>query len=150
MDIERKKDISLYYWLKDIVFPDATYITIQDGFPIATLTVPTISIEGSIINLDPHEMGNKNRVYRRMWRIDVFADNKSQRDDYSYRILDNLQDDVPVYDYDEGFPPTVTPTQLGCLNIFNINMTPIRIFPELTKKLYFRASITFSAEFNKF
>ena len=85
-----------------------------------------------------------------MWRIDVFADNKSQRDDYSYRILDNLQDDVPVYDYDEGFPPTVTPTQLGCLNIFNINMTPIRIFPELTKKLYFRASITFSAEFNKF
>lgn len=149
MNIERKKDLSIYYWLID-KFSDAPYINIQDGFPVSNLVIPTISIDGGVINLEPHEMGNKNQVFVRIWRIDVFADNKSIRDEYSYRILGELQDNIPVYDYDEGFPPSVSPTQLGCLQASNIKMTPVQIFPELTEKLYFRASVTFTAKYNKF
>jgi len=42
-----------------------------------------------------------------------FAQTKAQRDEIGYRILDSLEQCIPVYDYDEGFPPDTTPTNLG-------------------------------------
>ena len=149
MHIERKKDLSIYYWLVAL-FTDVPYVNIRDGFPISDLVIPTVSVEGGTINLLPHEIGNKNRVFSRYWRIDVFGDTKSQRDDFTYRILENLQDTIPVYDYDEGFPPGVSPTQLGCLNVRNVRSNVIEILPEFTQKLYYRTSIALTAEYNKF
>lgn len=144
---ERKKDLSLYYWLTDL-FSDASYINIEDGFPTGDLVIPTVSVEGGTIDLKPHELGNKNRVFKRIWFIEIFANNKSQRDDFSYRVLTALEDIIPVYDYDEGFPPNVDPTKLGVLNTLTIKGTPIKIFPEMTEKLYYRFSISFTAEYS--
>lgn len=146
MDIERKKDLSIFYWLQDL-FSDVSYVNIEDGYPTEGLEIPTVSVEGGVIKPRPHEMGNRNRVFKRLWLIDVFATNKSQRDEFAYRVLRALQDVIPVYDYDEGFPPP-TPTKLGVLDAQSISGVPVQIFPEMTEKLYFRFSISFTAEYS--
>ena len=142
---ERKEDLSLYYWLKNL-FLTTSYITIVDGFPTDNLVLPTISVDAVSIDPRPHELGNRTRVNTRVWRIDVFAKNKSQRDEIGYKILNGLIDPIPVYDYDEGFPPDVSPTQIGTLFIGDRRMEIIRVLPELVETLYYRATITFVAE----
>ena len=147
MHIERKKDLSVYYWLVDL-FSDADYIAVEDGYPETGLVIPTIIVDYTSIKPLPYEMGNRNQMWNRLWTIDVYAKNKSQRDDFGYRITDALQDSIPVYDYDEGFPPDVSPTQLGSLEPYNLQQIPIKIMPELVTKLYYRAAITFVAKYS--
>ncbi len=147
MHIERKKDLSVYYWLVDL-FSDATYITINDGYPETGLEIPTVVSDYANIKPLPYEMGNSNQMFHRLWVIDIYGKNKSQRDDYGYRIATALQDSIPVYDYDEGFPPDVSPTQIGSLLPRNIQLIPIKIVPELVTKLYYRATVTFVAEYS--
>ena len=146
---ERKQDLSVYYYLVDLL-SDATFIKVVDGFPEETLEVPTISVEASTIDSYQFEMGNKERLKNRMWYIDLFAVNKSQRDELAYRVMNSLEDCIPVYDYDEGFPPLVSPTQTGCLRVDDIQLRIIRVFPELTGSLYYRATVSFTAVYNKF
>lgn len=147
MHIERKKDLSIYHWLVDL-FSDASYVNIEDSFPVRNLEIPTVAVKGGTIKPTLLEMGNRNRVFKRIWFIEVFAANKSQRDDFSYRVLTALQNPISVHDYDEGFPFTVAPTKLGVLDILDITGVPIQIFPEMTEKLYYRFSISFTAEYS--
>src|SRR3990172_7098977 len=143
MYLNRKEDLSVYYFLVDL-FQSIPQIKIVDGFPEDELTIPTIAVEAHDINAYKAELGNTKRLKYRTWSIDIFAVNKSQRDDISYKILDALEQCISVYDYDEGFPPTVV-TKLGCLQVDDMKLEIIRIFPELTGSLYYRAIITFTA-----
>lgn len=145
MYIERKQDLSIFYWLKDDIFADAPFITIEDGFPIKGLSVPTVSVEGSDINIGPFELGNPHGIKYRIWDIDIFGENKSQRDEFGYRILNEVESKIPVYNYDEGFPPAVTPTKTGVLIPERIKMEIIRVDPYLVSDLYWRATISFVA-----
>jgi hypothetical protein len=58
-------------------------------------------------------MGTRTRQRRSAWSIDIFAADKNQRDAYAFRILTALDDKIKVYNYDVGFPPSVTPLKLG-------------------------------------
>lgn len=149
MYLERKEDLSVYYYLVDL-FSDTSFMHIVDGFPESNLELPTVAVEASTIDTYQLELGNKNRYQDRTWFIDVFAVNKSQRDDIAYRIMNSLEDCIPVYDYDEGFPPEVSPTQLGCLQVQDIRLQIVRVFPELTGSLYYRATVSFTAIYNLF
>lgn len=145
MYLERKQDLSIYYWLKDSIFVDAPFINIADGFPTQGLELPMVAVEGSDINIGPFELGNPYGIKYRIWDIDVFGENKSQRDEYGYRILNEVENKIPVYDYDEGFPPDVTPTQIGILIPERIKMEIIRVDPNLVSDLYWRATVSFVA-----
>lgn len=144
MDIERKKDLSIYYYMVD-TFSDIPSVTIVDGYPMTGLTLPTVSVEGSDIILEPFELGNEEELFIRVWFIEVFGKNKSQRDDMIYKILRALQYKIPVYDYDEGFPPLVTPSRVGALRAGDIKSKTIAVIPELVDALYYRARISFTA-----
>ncbi len=148
MDYERLKDLSIYYWLVNL-FSDSPFIKVEDGFPISEIVLPTVAVEYKTIILDPHELGNSENTFRRSWYIEVIAKTKSQRDEIAFKIARELQHNIPVYNYNEGFPPEVTPTQIGCLIVRNIVVEPIRISPQLTQKLYYRATVSFEAELNK-
>ena len=149
MDIERKKDLSVYYFISD-VFANDTFITIVDGFPVQELTVPSVSVESGQLDAMPFEMGNTNRIRVRVWYVDVFATNKTQRDEMAYKILDYLEDYcIDVYNYDEGYPPDVSPTRLGCIKVQDLGMKPIRIHPELVDKLYYRTQVDFTGVYNQ-
>ena len=138
----------MYYWIEDL-FSDATFINVEDGFPTEDFVIPTIAIEAHNINVYPLEMGNRKGYQRRIWFLDIFAENKSQRDDYGYRILQSIEDNIPVYNYDEGFPPSVVPTQIGCLIPIEIEMKIVRVISELVDKLYWRSTVHFTAEYTQ-
>ena len=148
MDILRKQDLSIYYFLVDL-FQDAPFITIVDGFPVQNLVVPSISVEAKMLNKQAFEMGNRRHLVPRVWIIDIFAKDKAQRDEFGYRIFTALDDPIPVYDYDEGFPPSVSPTQLGSMEIMDTKMEIIKVLPELVDNLYYRATVTFVASYSK-
>lgn len=145
---ERKEDLSVYYFIKDL-FSDVPFVTIIDAFPTDNLVIPSISVETQRISTFQFELGNRNRVEVRSWYIDVFAQNKSQRDEFGYRIMNALEECIPVYDYDEGFPPNVTPTRLGCLLVESVRLEWIRVMPQLVDKLYYRASVYFTAIYDR-
>jgi hypothetical protein len=121
-----------------------------DGFPVDKLEVPCVSIEAKRIDTSDFELGNRNRVQIRSWYLDIFAKNKSQRDELGYLLLNSLEECIPVYDYDEGFPPDITPTELGCLNVESLKLDIIRVMPQLVGDLYYRATVSFTAIYNQF
>jgi len=150
MFLERKQDLSIFFWLQDevLVSPYDTVLVV-DGYPEQDLVIPSVAIEGQRLSIDPFELGNRRGQRDRAWNIDVFAANKAQRDEISSIIINELEDNrIAVYDYDEGFPPIVV-TQLGTLIPSNIEVIPIRIFPDLVEKLYWRSSIRFITEYSE-
>jgi hypothetical protein len=145
---ERLEDLSVYYWLK-ASFPTIAYLNIVDGFPEGDLVLPTIAVEAGKIDVIDYELGNRVGLRVRRWYIDIYAMNKSQRDEFGYTLLDVLKDGIPVYNYNEGFPPTTTPTRVGTLQVLSKSYNPIRISEKVVQKLYYRATITFVAQNDK-
>lgn len=142
---ERLEDLSIYYWLKS-KFSDASYIRIVDGFPEGDLVLPTIAVEAGRIDVQEYEMGNRDGLRVRRWFIDIYASNKSQRDEFGYRLLNELKNGIPVYNYNEGFPPSVAPTKIGALQILAKSYDPIRINADVVEKLYYRATVSIVAQ----
>lgn len=148
MHLLRKQDLSIYYFLRDTVFGDYDFVNVEDGFPDKDLELPTVTIEALDLTPLQYELGNRVGKKDRFWAIDVFATNKAQRDEFAYLTIDNLENGICVYDYDENFPPP-TPTQLGRLDTQSIRATPVIIFPELQEKMYWRMNITFLTEYHQ-
>jgi len=138
MNISKKQDLSIVYWLKDHV-PSSVHVV--DGFPTTSLELPTTSVTALDMRGSPFELGGKELV-RQLWRIDVFGANINQRDLMASTIFEELENNIPVYDYDFGFPPPVPP-RIGTLIVTERRLTPVHVFEDLVEKLYYRTSITF-------
>lgn len=149
MFLERKQDLSIYYWLQDEVLTAYPTVGVVDGYPGDDLEIPSVAVVNQDIFLEPFELGNRKGQRIRVWNIEVFASNKAQRDELSSIIVNEIEDGIYVYDYDEGFPPSVSPTQLGTLHPREIVILPIRIFPDLVEKLYWRSSIRFITNYSE-
>lgn len=140
MLVYRLEDLSMFFFIKNM-FQDTPYIEIVDSFPEEILTVPTISIDAGKLKEENFEIGNRDRVRIRVWYIDIFAKNKSQRDDFGYRILDQSKNGINVYDYNEGFPPDVSPSRTEHLDVLSISYEPIPVMLGENEKLYFRGQV---------
>jgi hypothetical protein len=105
-------------------------------------------VEADNIHLTPFELGNRKQLQIRIWYFNVFAQNKAQRDEYAYRLMNALQDSIAVYDYDQGFPPTVV-TKLGALIPTDIDLQMIKIYSDLTESLYYRSVIKYISEYSE-
>ena len=136
MQLNRKLDLSIYYWLISVV---PAGIEVVDGFPTGKLELPTVSIVTLDMRGKPFELGGCD-LDDSFWRIDCFAVNKAQRDELAYIIYKELEQGIPVYDYDLGF---VAPPQIGTLVVSKRNLKVIHVFEDLVEKLYFRSGITF-------
>ena len=141
---ERLEDLSAYYFLSNLF--SGSGVTVVDAFPESDLVIPTVAIESDSLDALKYELGNKQRINFRTWYIDVFAANKSQRDEMAYMIRDALEDCIPVYNYNLGFPPTDVP-QLGCLDVDSISIKWVRVLPQLVDKMYYRAVVKFTATY---
>lgn len=99
----------------------------------------------------PGELGNRKLVKERIWAIDIFAVNKSQRDEFAYKIFNELDDGVPVYNYNEGFPEQgITPSRLGTLIPLIRRIKNIPVDPDLVVELYYRAEVILTATYDQF
>lgn len=139
MQLQRKLDQSIYYWLLDKV--PSSSITVTDGFPLEELELPTVSITALDISGVPFELGGCDQN-NQFWRIDVFGQNKVQRDELAYILFTELEQNIPVYNYDAGFPPPMPP-RIGTLIVSHRKIQPIHVFEDLVEKLYWRSGITF-------
>ena len=144
MYVERLQDLSLIYSMKDL-FSDVDNIYIVDGFPESDLVIPTISVEAFTIESNLFELGNYETIDTRTWYIDIFAKSKSQRDEFGYRIFNSLKQKLPVYDYNEGFPPDFDPTKIGVLKPKSQRLEVITVIPELVEKMHYRVSIKYTS-----
>lgn len=139
MFYERKEDLAVYYWLKDLL----PGINVVDGFPEELLTIPTVSVEWQELELIERELGERHGFRQRLWMIDVFAQNKSQRDEIAYKVYNALKDGVPVYNIVEG---RRTEERIGHLDVVIRRIKNIPPDPMLTEKLYYRARVEMLAE----
>lgn len=146
MFLDRKQELSIYYWIKDL-FETYPNVNVVDEYPDLVLDLPTVAIESSYIDVRPFELGERQGKEVRLWFINIFASNKAQRGEFASLIKEQLKEGIAVFDYDEGFPPAVTPTRIGTLITSSIIAEPVRIFPELVEKLYWRMSIRFITEY---
>jgi hypothetical protein len=140
--LERKEDLAIYYWLVD-KFATTPFVKIVDGFPGEDLTIPTISVEQDELENKPFQLGDRKGSSVRTWYIDVFAKNKSQRDEFAYKVYNDLMDGITVYDIVNG---NLTSDEIGHLDIEYRKIQIVRIDPELVTMLYYRATITILAE----
>lgn len=150
MQLNRKIDLSVYYYLQDLL-PDLVnvydgYPTGPDGRPIGDLSLPAVATERRPIVLRDHELAGARQPYF-YYIMDVYGLNKAQRDDIAYQIQTDLDsNNIRVYDYDEGFPPEVSPTHIGTLVINSpIRSSIVYVFPDLSPDEYWRAVVDFSA-----
>ena len=140
MSIYRLEDLSMSFFIKDM-FQDTPSIKIVDSFPDEILTVPTISIDAGRLKEESYELGNRDRLRVRVWYIDIFAVNKSQRDDFGYRILDRTKNGINIYDYNQGFPPSVTPDRVEHCEVLSISYEPIPVMLDEVQPKYFRGQV---------
>jgi hypothetical protein len=92
-------------------------------------------------------LGNRDAGVRtRRWFIDIFAVNKSQRDDFAYKILDSSDNGINVYDYNEGFPPNASPARINHLSVIKKSYEPLDVLIGLNEKLYYRGQIILVTE----
>jgi hypothetical protein len=140
MNIYRLEDLSMTFFIKDM-FQDVSFINIVDSFPEEILTIPTISIDAGRIKEELFEVGNRDRLRIRTWYIDVFAKNRSQRDDFGYRILDQSNNGINVYDYNEGFPPDTSPSRVEHFDILSISYEPVPVMLDEVEPKYFRGQV---------
>lgn len=144
MYLERLEDLSVYYLVNNL-FTTVPGIKVVDDYPVDNLTIPSISVNAGKIRLEGFELGNRDELRARKWFIDVYASNKSQRDDFGYRILNAFTDGIPIYDYNVAFPPASGIPVIEHMQVVQKEMDFIRINPALVDKLYYRATITIAA-----
>jgi hypothetical protein len=145
MTSERLQDLSIYYWLKEM-FSSTSFIKVVDGFPMEDFVIPCISVEAKSLRKRQLELGTRKTLLPRIWYIDIFGKTKSQRDEIGYKIFNELDYPIPVHNYNLGEPPIELP-KLGVLKPDDCNMEIVRINPNLVEELYYRATISFVAEY---
>jgi len=142
MFLERKEDLAIYYWLVDL-FSSTQGINVVDGFPDDPLKLPTISVEWDDTEAVDFQLGDRSGKRLRTWFIDVFAKNKTTRDEFAYKIHNELRNGITVYDIVDGVP---TQDKIGHLDILQRRIKVVRVDPELVSTMYYRASISILAE----
>lgn len=146
MYLERKQELSVYYWLTDL-FEDSN-VSIVDSYYDGDLEIPRVAIVGGDIGSTLHELGGQER-YDRVWWLEIYAKTKQQRDEIGYRIFGQIREDghIPIFDYDEGFPPTVSPSSLGYMDIVKHQYRPKNYDSELQNLLDWRATVAIHSRY---
>lgn len=140
MSIYRLEDLSVNYWVRGIYEPFG-HVNIVDEFPETVVDLPTISIvEGKLVE-EEFELGNREGIRIRRWFIDIFALNTSQRKDFGYKLLSEAKNGINVYNYNEGFPPSASPSLVNHLTVISRTFEPIPVIRELNEKLYYRGQL---------
>jgi len=90
---------------------------------------------------EEYELGNRDGIRVRRWFIDTFAMNKSQRKDFGYKLMGEAKNGINVYDYNEGFPPSASPSLINHLNVISRTFDPIPVVRNLNSTLYYRGQL---------
>jgi len=144
MTIYALEDTSVLAFVVEL-FSDTPFVSVVEEYPDSDLNIPTISVEQGISDFNQYELGNRGQIRNRQYIINVFASSVAMRNEFAYRIADALKNKIPVYNYNEGFPPDVTPSLVERLDVKTQRIQPIPLDTDLLEKLYYRTMIKFIA-----
>lgn len=139
---EDNEDMSIVSYLKS-AFSAYPFVSVIMGFQVNNLTVPSVSIHPLKIDCPPIEIGNGQTDRIRVYQINIYANSDIQRSQFSYTVLNLLDGKIPVYNYNEGFPPDNSPSIIDYLNITEKQLEFYPVYPELVDDLYYRTVIDF-------
>jgi len=142
MFIEEKAHFSLFYKLKSEF---GNTVTVSDSYQDTPIAVPILTIDLSFIDFSKFEIGSYNYIRRVNWIVDVFAKTKNQRDSIVFKLMNILEQKVPIYDYDLGFPPTPVP-MIGSLVPNKLRIEFVKIESEEPEELFYRGIGVYLAE----
>lgn len=93
------------------------------------------------------ELGS-NDATNRSFLVQIFANNSVERDELSQLFYEYLRDNnIAIYNYNAGFPPDVTPTKVGILDIDNVGLTPVFSSGSTNIAERYKAEVVFDARF---
>ena len=142
MELQRNQDTSLVYWMQSLL-TDSSFINVVSEYTAEELTVPSVVIETGNTTGKSFELGNPVVLLDRAYMITVYANNITQRNDYAYKIFNELtQARIPVYDYSDGVDD---PERLGTLLFDEGRIKPVVVVPELVTEMYYRSIIFYTA-----
>lgn len=147
--IEKKQEVNFIYWLVDKFSTEPISVTVVDEYPDQLLALPTISLDWDDLNGYQLELGTRQLAQERTWYIEIFASTKGQRKDFAYKIFNDLQEGVPIYELDTDGTQLLS-QQLGTLVPVSINIRKLNPIPELIGELYWRSTVTFVATYDTF
>lgn len=142
MYVEDKAHYSLIQKLKTEF---QTELEVKDSFPKEELLVPTLSVNLVSVDFTNLQIGDYNNIRELSWVIDVFALNKTQRNQIVFKLFYILEKKIPIYDYDLGFPPQSIP-EIGSLTPTRLRIEFIEVQAEKPEDLYYRAAGIYTAE----
>jgi hypothetical protein len=154
----RNEDLSVYFFVKDIVVGSSTIGSlipnIVDSYPYneienETLKVPCIAVEHrTTSDVNVGELGAS--WFRRSWEITLFATTDTQRDDLGDVIFRALDKAIPIKDYSSGFRKdngkSLANTDLRVIEYANVEnrfMRPAYNFGQYQKLKYWRLTVSF-------
>ena len=140
MLIYRLEDLSMNYWVKGILEPLGV-TNIVDEYPQPVVTLPTVAVEEGRMTEEEFELGNADGIRVRRWFINIFALNKSQRKDFGYKLMSEAKKGINVYDYNEGFPPSASPSLINHLSVVSRTFEPVPVVRSLNETLYYRGQL---------
>ncbi len=132
----KNEDLSILKWVQNL-FSDAPFIKVIDAFPKANLTIPTVSVDCIQTTGEYIELGSREFLKTRIYSIDVFAKDRNTRDEYLYRILDALENSIPIYDYNVSFE---TPELINYFDVKEFKLRNLEPLPE-AEVLYYRGNV---------
>ena len=131
----RLADATLIFHLRELMENSgytASQFSVNDSYPsnLDDITqFPAITVQSNVGEAFPIQLGNISTL-RITWFIDIFAKGDGQRDDITYFIWNDLQENqIILYDFNTGFPPTTGDytgiSTLGKIHFDNVSFQTI-------------------------
>lgn len=114
------------------------------GMAESEIVLPIVALEYADQNELPFELGNKSGTMR-SFIVSVLGREEGETDDLAQQIFEWFRNyRISINNYNEGFPPEVTPTVIGNIDAENIKMVPVRVIgsPDVADR--YRQEITFN------
>ena len=81
-----------------------SYCHVALTFPEGELRIPMITIEDDNDNFSPLELGTSRKQVDSLIRFHIYGANEGQRDDLADSLVTFLDANIPVYNFNQGFP----------------------------------------------
>lgn len=126
MELERLIDLSVYYKIASLL---PVSVSIVDAWSDdSAIDPPAVVID--VINKKRawQELGSNSTKKTMLFKLSIYAATKSQRENIASLLADGLEENIMVYDYNDGFPPSSSPLNIGAAVLIrppNYSPTPV-------------------------
>jgi hypothetical protein len=142
MELERLIDLSVYHKLKNLLPVSVNVVDAWDDD--SDINPPAVAINIAKNERAWLELGSNSTKKIMVFTLEIYATTKTQRENIASLIADGLEENIVVYDYNDGFPPSYSPLKIGAAIIVRPpNYSPMPIVSGLQPRTKWVGRVTF-------